>query len=159
MRTYKGIKYRPAVKKDIPGLVYFLSNVTNENELGQIIPHDMVLSAEVFKTLMDENEGAILIAEKDDILVGAIVLGKSKLWWSSKFEFLTNLVTYVAPKYRRHYNIQGALIDFSKDFCESLGMPLYLSIVDTTENLAKKAKYLKFKGFKSLGVNLIYTPK
>lgn len=158
MREYKGILYRPAIKKDIPGLVYFLSNITDENKLSPLIPHDMVLSAEVFKNLMDENEGAILLALKDDILVGAIVLGKSKLWWSSKFEFMTDLVIYVAPEYRKKYNIQGALIDFSKDFCDSLGLPLFISLFDPTKNLQKRAKYLNYKGFKTLGINLIYVP-
>lgn len=159
MREYKGIIYRPATIKDIPGLVYFLSNITDENHLHPLIPHDIALSAEVFKNLMLENEGAILVALKDDILVGAIVLGKSKLWWSSKFEFLTDLVMYVAPKYRRKFNIQGALLEFSKDFANELGMPLYFSLVDPTENLQKRAKYLNIKGFKTIGMNLLYVPK
>lgn len=158
MREYKGITYRPATKKDIPSLVYFFSNITVENELASFIEHDIVLSAETFKNLMDENEGAILVALKDDILVGAIVLGKSKLWWSSKFEFITNLVIYVAPEYRKKFNVQGALIDFSKDFCDSLGLPLFLSLIDASKDLQKRAKYLNYKGFKTVGANLLYVP-
>lgn len=158
MREYKGIIYRPATLKDIPSLVFFLSNVTQENELSEIIPHDIVLSAQVLKDLIIENEGAILVALKGDILVGAIVLGKSKLWWSSKFEFITNLAIYVDPKFRRKFNIQGALIDFSKDFVSSLGLPLYLSLVDGTSKKDKIAKYLNIKGFKTIGINTIFVP-
>jgi N-acetylglutamate synthase-like GNAT family acetyltransferase len=105
MYTFKGVTYRPAVIKDIPSLAYFLTNITRENELVGLLEHNMVTGSVVLRDLIKENQGVTIIAEKDDKIVGCMILGKSTLWWSPT-EFFTNLAFYVDPDYRKNYRYE-----------------------------------------------------
>lgn len=156
--NYKGIDYRVATKDDIIGLTLFLSNVSKENDLVNFLDHDIPLSAGVMRQLIEEDQGVILIAEKNDKIVGAIVLGRTTLWWAKK-EFLTNLALYVDPEYRKFYNIQGHLLELTKTFADEAKLPILLSLFDATDKKLKVLKYLNYKGYQTIGVKAVYLPK
>lgn len=157
MYTYKTINYRPAVIADIPALAYFLTNITKENELIGLLEHNMVTGSVVLRDLIQQNQGVSIIAEKDDKIVGCLILGKSTVWWSPT-EFFTNLAFYVDPDYRKGYRIQDKLVDAAKTLADATKTPVLLSLVDATDKKLKALKYLNFKGFKTIGVKGIYLP-
>lgn len=143
--------------KDVPGLAYFLTNITRENELVGLLEHDMVTGTTVLRDLIKQDRGVTVIAEKDDKIVGCLILGKSTLWWSPT-EFFTNLALYVAPEYRKNYRIQDKLIEFGKNVADATKTPLLLQLIDATDKKLKALKYLNYKGFKTIGVNGAYIP-
>jgi N-acetylglutamate synthase-like GNAT family acetyltransferase len=157
MYTFKGVTYRPAVIKDIPSLAYFLTNITRENELVGLLEHNMVTGSVVLRDLIKENQGVTIIAEKDDKIVGCMILGKSTLWWSPT-EFFTNLAFYVDPDYRKNYRIQDKLIEAAKNLADATKTPLLLQLIDATDKKLKALKYLNHKGFKTIGVDGVYLP-
>ena len=91
MYTHKDITYRPATEKDVVGLSLFLTAITEENALASILQHDLPTIVNTIKSMLKDNQGAVLLAiDKNDIIVGAIVLGYTTLWWSTQ-GFFTNL--------------------------------------------------------------------
>ena len=152
MYTHKGVTYRPGTVKDIAALAYFLTNITKENQLIGLLDHDMATGAGVLKELLEKNQGVTIIAEKDDKIIGCLILGKSTVWWSPT-QFFTNLAFYVDPEYRKGRHIQDKLIEASKNLSDATGVPLLLQLIDVTDKKLKALKYLNFKGFKTIGVN------
>ena len=157
MYTYKTVSYRPAVLADVPSLAYFLTNITRENELIGLLEHDMATGSVVIANLIKQNQGVTIIAEKNDKIVGCMILGKSTVWWSPT-EFFTNLAFYVDPEYRKGFRIQDKLVEAGKNLADATGVPLLLSLVDATDKKLKTLKYLNFKGFKTIGVKVVYVP-
>jgi N-acetylglutamate synthase-like GNAT family acetyltransferase len=158
MYTHKGVSYRPAVLADVPGLAYFLVNITEENELIGVLKHDFVSGSKVLKDLIQQNQGVTIIAEKDDKIIGCMILGKTTLWWAKTFIF-TNLAFYVAPEFRKGFGVQDKLLEFTKDFSESVKTPILFSLFDVTDKKLKVLKYLNRKGFQTVGVQGAYIPK
>lgn len=117
----------------------------------------MVHGTEVLKQLIETNQGVTLIAEKDDKIIGCMILGKTELWWSPTV-FFTNLAFYVHPSYRKNLNVQGKLLDLTKEFSEASGVPVLLSLFDVTDKKLKVLKYLNHKGFQTVGVKGLYQP-
>jgi hypothetical protein len=159
MYSHKGITYRSATLDDVVGLTLFFENIAKENELLDTAPPDIPRIAETIREVIKENRGvAILALNKDDIIVGAIVLGYITLWWSES-GFFNNAAFYVAPAWRRRYNIQMKLLEVSKDFADSTNTPLLIDIFDLKEGRsAKLARFLSFKGFKNIGFKTLYLP-
>lgn len=158
MYTHKGVTYRPGEIKDIPSLAYFLTNVTKENQLIGLLDHDMATGAGVLKDLFEQNQGVTIIAEKDDKIVGCLILGKSTVWWSPTV-FFTNLAFYVDPEYRKGLHIQDKLIEASINLSDATKVPVLLQLIDATDKKLRALKYLNLKGFKTIGVNGVYIPK
>jgi len=157
MYEHKGILYRQGQFKDIPSLTSFLTNITKENNLGLILEHDVDSIAETLRQLIKQNQGVMLLAEKNGLLVGCIIYGIVTLWWSKK-QFFNNLAFYVAPKYRKGLNIQGKLLELSKAFSDESQIPILISLFDATDKKLRTMKYLNYKGFKSIGVKGLYVP-
>lgn len=158
--NYKGLTYRSATKEDILGLVLFLSQVTQDNALSDLeIVHDIPLSANVIRELINDNKGVALIAEKNDIIYGAIVLGYTHLWWSPETSYFSNLAFFVAPEYRKGLGIQGKLLELVKAFSDSSGTPVIIDIFDNSGKNERLAKYLSMKDFKNIGFKSLYRPK
>ena len=159
MYTHKDITYRPATEKDVVGLSLFLTAITEENALASILQHDLPTIVNTIKSMLKDNQGAVLLAiDKNDIIVGAIVLGYTTLWWSTQ-GFFTNLAYYVTPEYRKGYGIQGKLLELTKDFADGTGIPVLLDIFDNTDRHEKVVRYLSFKGYKNIGFKALYTPR
>ena len=157
MYTHRDISYRPGELKDVPSLAYFLTNITRENELIGLLEHDMVIGSVVIRDLIKQNQGVTIIAEKNDKIVGCMILGKSTVWWSPT-EFFTNLAFYVDTEYRKGFRIQDKLVEAAKNLADATKTPLLLSLVDATDKKLKALKYLNFKGFKTIGVKGVYVP-
>jgi hypothetical protein len=170
MYSHKGITYRNATKEDTLGLTLFLTNVTNENNIGDILQHDVPLIKETIDQIIEDNRGVVLLAleareggqrascaGEDGIIVGAMVLGYTELWWS-KQGFFTNVAFYVTPEYRKGYNIQGKMLEVVKDFSNSTKIPLLIDIFDNSGKSEKQVRYLAMKGFKNLGFKALYMP-
>ena len=158
MYSHKGIIYRNATKEDTLGLTLFLTNVTHENNIGDILQHDVPLIKETIDQIIEDNRGVVLLAlNEDGIIVGAMVLGYTTLWWSNK-GFFTNVAFYVTPEYRKGYNIQGKMLEVVKDFSNSTKIPLLIDIFDNSGKSEKQVRYLAMKGFKNLGFKALYTP-
>jgi hypothetical protein len=157
MFTHKGIKYRVGTQEDVPGILLFINNFRHENKLVAQFGYDMLKSAEILKRLMKNDRGAVLLAEDVDIIVGIIILGKMTLWWAEK-EFFTDLVFYVNPTYRKDYDIQTKLLNFTKDFATQVQMPVMIDVFNDEDVLDLKERYLRIKGFKSVGFRVMFTP-
>lgn len=157
MYTFKGIHYRAATKEDILGLTLFFTNVTKENNLGELVEHDIPLIKSTLDEILSENKGIIIVALKDDIIIGAIALGKMQLWWGQK-DFFTNIVFYVAPEFRSKYRVQEKLLELTKDFSNEIKVPLLMNIFSLNGQTDKLARYLQIKGYKTAGCTVLYTP-
>jgi len=159
MYAHKGITYRSATLDDVVGLTLFFENIAKENLLEETAPPNIPKIADTIREVIKENRGvAILALNKDDIIVGAIVLGYITHWWSDS-GFFNNAAFYVAPAYRRKYNIQMKLLEVSKDFADSTNTPLLIDIFDLKENRsARLARFFGFKGFKNIGFKTLYLP-
>lgn len=151
------LTYRVGTLEDIPGLILFLINFKEENPLMDQFEYDVKGSAETLRRIIQEDQGVILVALNDDIIVGTIVLGKTKLWWAHK-EIFTDLVFYVNPEYRKG-EVPKKLFEYVKVFADDLKMPIMLSIVKDSTNNELLERYLNIKGFKSVGFRALYTPK
>lgn len=157
--TYKGLTYRSATIKDVVGLVWFLSQVTEDNSLSDLgINHNVPMSAEIIRKLINDNKGVALIAEKDGIIKGAIVLGYTTLWWSPDTKYFSNLAFFVDPEFRHGYNIQGKLLELVKEFAKGAEVPVLIDIFDNSGKNERLAKYLSMKGFKNVGFKSLYRP-
>jgi len=150
------IQYRVGTLKDVPGLALFLENITSENPLVSLFEHNLGKCAGVLRRILEQDQGVILLAEEKDIIVGAIVLGKTTIWWANK-SLLTDLAFYVNPKYR-HLGIQKKLLETVKEFADTLKMPVLIDVFNASEENEKLTRFLSIQGYKNVGFKALYTP-
>lgn len=150
------INYRVGTLNDVPGMVLFLQNIKHENPLVGKFNLDLGKSADVLRRIINNDQGVILIAEKNDIIVGTIVLGKTTIWWSDS-SFLTDLAFYVNPEYRKE-GIQKKLLSTVKDFADQLKMPILIDVFNASEENMKITRFLGMNGFKNVGFKALYSP-
>ena len=158
MYTHKGIVYRPCTKEDIIGLTFFCFKITKEKELTGVLEPNFEVAAKNLGALLEENQGVTLIALKDDIIVGCLVLGKTNLWWTDS-TFFTDLIFFVDPEFRKNYGIQETLIEKAKTFADLAKTPIILSIFDLSNRKEAIMKYLNKRGFKTVSISGLYLPK
>lgn len=150
------INYRVGTPEDVPGLVLFLQNIKKENPLVDKFTYDLGKMADTLRRILNNDQGVILIAEKNDIIVGTIVLGKTTIWWSNT-SFLTDLAFYVNPEYRSQ-GIQKKLLSTVKEFADQLKMPILVDVFNASEENMKITRFLGMNGFKNVGFKALYTP-
>jgi hypothetical protein len=157
MFKHKGISYRTGTQEDVPGILLFINGFRLENRLIDQFGYDMGKSAEILRRLMKNDRGVVLLALDVDIIVGIIILGRTTLWWAHK-ELFSDLIYYVNPAYRKGYEIQSQLLDFTKDFATQTKIPVILDVFSDSEDHDLKERYLRMKGFKNTGFKVMFTP-
>lgn len=160
----KGVKYWLGEPSDLQELFPFFLQIPRENELLGLLKTDISKTLEVLRDTLNSPEAACLIAtvpheEKENgIIVGAILLRKSTVWWSST-PFFTNVAFFTLPAFRHGHGIQEELVYAAKGFSESLKIPLFIDIFDNTENNNKKTRWFQWKKFKNIGFKVAYLPE
>lgn len=100
--------------------------------------------------------GFVIVAEKDDEIVGALVLQPAQQWFSDTW-YLTDLFFYVLPEWRTT-SAADALIRSAKKIAEDNGAMIQMSVING-QDLSRKAEYYKRRGFVYVGgifVNVEY---
>jgi GNAT superfamily N-acetyltransferase len=154
--TKESIEYRAGTLEDVPGVALFLENIIQENPLVKLFEHDLAKCAKVLRNVIQDNRGVIIVAVKDDIILGTIILGKTTIWWASK-DLFTDLAFYVNPQYR-HLGIQKKLLEVVKEFADNVGIPVLIDVFNDSEENDKLVRFLSIQGFKNVGFKALYTP-
>lgn len=159
------VTYRQATVADLGELFPFFLQIPRENQITDSLETDQVKGLETLKVALESPDSACLVAtvphpakRRNGIIVGAILLSKTTVWWSSTV-FFTNVAFYVLPSYRKGFGIQRDLINACKNFTDSTGTPLVVDIFDGTDRTYLKARYFEQRGFKNLGFKMAYLPK
>lgn len=159
----RGVTYYLGEPQDLKELFPFFLQIPKENELLSLLKTDVSKTLAVMRDTLNSPDAACLIAtvpqesKENGIIVGAILLRKSTVWWSST-EFFTNVAFNVLPAYRKGYGIQDELIFAAKNFSDVLGIPLFIDIFDNTGNNLKKTRWFQRKKFKNIGFKVVYLP-
>lgn len=156
----RGIDYSLGEESDLPELFLFFQQIPKETESSKLLKVDFSKALSVLRSSLTSPDAACLMATlpESGIIVGAILLIKSTVWWSST-EYFTNVAFGVLPGYRKGFGIQDELLEASKNFSESLKLPLLVDIFDATGKNFLKAKWFQRKGFKNIGFKVAYVPK
>ena len=98
----KGVTYWLGEPEDLAELFPFFLQIPKENELLSLLKTDVSKTLEVLRDTLSSPSAACLVAtvphesKESGIIVGAIILRKSTVWWSSS-EFFTNVALYTLP--------------------------------------------------------------
>jgi N-acetylglutamate synthase-like GNAT family acetyltransferase len=144
--------FKRAKEQDLDQICDLIRNTTFELELSDKFPENRSKIREVIRENLAK--GVILTYDNCGIIKGVLALGVSYFWWSDQ-PYLTNTVFYVRPEERPN-RVAEKLLKYAKETCETLGVPLVLNFMDTTENLERKALFASKKtGYKTAGITLL----
>lgn len=158
-----GVAYYKGGSEDLQELFPFFLQIPRENELVNLLKTDYSKTLATLREVLGDPGSACLVAtvpdkEKENgIIVGAILLTKSTVWWSS-VSFFTNVAFHILPGYRKGFGIQEELLNACKEFSSTLKIPLLIDIFDTTENNQKRLRWFRWKKFKNIGYKVAYQP-
>lgn len=160
----KKVTYRLATVNDLFELFPFFLQIPRENDITASLDTDQAKALETLRSALESPDSACLVAtvphpamKRNGIIVGAILLSKTTVWWSSTV-FFTNVAFFVQPAYRKGYGIQRDLLSACKNFTDQTKIPLIVDIFDNTNKNYLKAKYFEQRGFKNIGFKMVYDP-
>ena len=155
----KGFELSPAEESDIPEILELCGDwfVSESKKVG-VSCNKLFIEDAIRQIIVHGNIVVKSVSNKDNKIIGVLALGECDFWWSED-DIVTNVIFYVAPKWRniKHYL---TLLGAAKDLCREYNVPLVLDITGVDEVGRKDLLISKFspKACK-IGVTYMWRPE
>ena len=155
----KGFELFSAEEKDIPEILELCGDwiVSESKKVG--VSCNKLFIEDTLRQIISHGHIVIKsVSDSDNKIVGVLALGECDFWWSDD-DLVTNVIFFVAPKWRniKHYL---ALLNTAKDLCREHNIPLVLDITGVDEVGRKELLMSKFSSkTRKIGITYIWRPE
>lgn len=147
-------KVRVGVPDDLDAMMTIAMMATEENAV--IAPSPQKLLEDIYPALHLHYGIVGIVGEPGDQIEGAVLLRIGPLWYADEQPIIEEKAVFVHPDYRAARGSRAkALIQFSKQVSDTLGIPLMMGVMSTQRTAAKMRLYERQFG-EPAGVYFLY---
>ena len=137
---------RLADEADLEACVELVHQIPKENNWELFPPtSDAKVRVTLEKLIQDKT---LLVYDNNGVVIGLLGLLIDTHWWTEQ-ESMLDVVFYIKKEFRS-YQAFNKMLSVAEEFAKINGLPLSLMFF-TTEDLGRKFKLLKRRGYESIG--------